>query len=76
MAANRIRDVLFGAFPGEYVEVVDRTGGGDHFQVTIVSERFNGLSLLQQHRLVNAALAEQFADGTIHELRLSTKGTA
>ena len=58
------------------VEVVDRTGGGDHFQVTVASDRFDGLSLIEQHRLVNAALAGPLADGTIHELRIRTKGTA
>ncbi len=34
------------------------------------------LSLLDQHRLVNEALAEPLRDGTIHELRIKTKGTA
>jgi stress-induced morphogen len=62
------------AFPGDQVSVEDRTGGGDHFQVTVTSPRFEGLSLLEQHRLVYAALAEPLADGTIHELRIKTKG--
>ena len=75
MAANVIRDLLMEAFPEGVVDVEDRTGGGDHFQVTIVSDAFNGLSLIQQHKLVNAALASPLADGTIHELRIRTKGT-
>ena len=54
MAATAIRDLLEAAFPGGQVEVEDRTGGGDHFQVTVVSEAFNGLPLIQQHKLVNA----------------------
>ena len=76
MAATAIRDLLEAAFPGGQVEVEDRTGGGDHFQVTVVTEAFNGLPLIQQHKLVNAALATPLADGTIHELRIRTKGTA
>jgi stress-induced morphogen len=76
MAASTIRDLLVAAFPGGQVDVEDRTGGGDHFQVTVVSEAFDGLSLIQQHKLVNAALAGPLADGTIHELRIRTKGTA
>ena len=75
MAVSTIRDLLVEAFPGGQVDVDDRTGGGDHFQVTVVSEAFNGLSLIQQHKLVNAALAGPLADGTIHELRIRTKGT-
>ena len=76
MAVNTIRDLLVEAFPGGEIGVEDRTGGGDHFQVTVVSDAFNGLSLIQQHKLVNAALAGPLADGTIHELRIRTKGTA
>ena len=64
------------AFPeARELSVLDRTGGGDHFHVTVVSPRFNGLSLVDQHRLVYDALADPLADGTIHELRIRTRGT-
>ena len=72
---GRLEALLAEAFPGDEVSVEDRTGGGDHFQVTVTSPRFDGLSLLDQHRLVNEALAEPLADGTIHELRIRTRGT-
>jgi stress-induced morphogen len=42
----------------------------------VVSQRFSGLSLVDQHRLVYDALAEPLADGTIHELRITTRGDA
>lgn len=76
MARTLIETLLGEAFPGAEIEVLDRTGTGDHFQVSVVSDAFDGLTLLQQHRLVNAALALPLADGTIHELRISTKGHA
>jgi stress-induced morphogen len=77
MAADRLESLLRDAFPdASELSVVDRTGGGDHFQVTVQSPRFEGLSLIDQHRLVNEALAEPLRDGTIHELRIKTKGTA
>ena len=76
MAVESIQVLLREAFPeAETVDVLDRTGGGDHFHVTVVSSRFGGLSLIDQHRLVNAALAAPLADGTIHELRITTRGT-
>ena len=56
--------------------LVARTGGDDHFHVTVESAAFDGLSLVEQHRLVNRALAAPLADGTIHELRITTKGRA
>jgi stress-induced morphogen len=76
MAIERLERLLREAFPdATELRVEDRTGGGDHFQVTIASGRFDGLPLLEQHRLVNEALAEPLADGTIHELRIKTKGS-
>jgi stress-induced morphogen len=33
------------------------------------------LPLIEQHRLVNQALAAPLGDGTIHELRIQTKGS-
>ena len=71
-----LESLLREAFPdATELSVEDRTGGGDHFQVVVSSARFNGLSLLDQHRLVNDALAAPLRDGTIHELRIRTKGT-
>ena len=75
MATDTIRALLEQAFPGGSVDVLDRTGGGDHFHVTVTSASFVGLSLVEQHRLVNQALAAPLADGTIHELRITTKGS-
>jgi stress-induced morphogen len=76
VSAETLRSLLQRSFPdAAELGVVDRTGGGDHFQVTVVSQAFEGLSLVAQHRLVYEALAEPLADGTIHELRISTRGT-
>jgi stress-induced morphogen len=73
---SSLQSLLEDAFPdATELSVEDRTGGGDHFQVTVSSPRFTGLSLLDQHRLVNEALAEPLRDGTIHELRIKTKGS-
>ena len=77
MATEPLQALLQQAFPdATELSVHDRTGGGDHFQVTVASSRFEGLPLLEQHKLVYAALATPLADGSIHELRIKTKGTA
>jgi stress-induced morphogen len=74
---ERLEGLLRGSFPdATELAVVDRTGTGDHFHVTVASPRFEGLSLVEQHRLVYEALEEPLADGTIHELRITTKGVA
>ena len=43
--------------------------GESHFRVTVVSDRFTGLSRVERHRLVNMALAAELA-GPIHALAL------
>jgi stress-induced morphogen len=76
VSTRPLQTLLENAFPdATELSVQDRTGGGDHFQVTVSSPRFAGLSLLDQHRLVNEALAGPLRDGTIHELRIKTKGS-
>ena len=76
MSTQPLQVLLEQAFPdATELTVKDRTGGGDHFQVTVASPRFAGLALIDQHRLVNEALAEPLRDGTIHELRIKTKGS-
>lgn len=74
MEAEAIRALLLEAF-SDAVElaVEDRTGTGDHFQVTVVSSDFDGLPLIDQHRRVNDLLAAPLADGSIHELRIRTR---
>ncbi len=75
MSTQPLRELLEHAFPdATELQVLDRTGGGDHFQVVVASPSLDGLSLLDQHRRVYEALAAPLADGSIHELRISTKG--
>ena len=70
-----MRNLLQSAFPdAQEVDVVDRTGGGDHFQVVVTAPSLSGLSLVEQHRRVYEALSAPLGDGTIHELRIKTKG--
>jgi stress-induced morphogen len=72
--AETIRSLLAQAFPdAAELSVEDRTGTGDHFQVTVASPAFDGLPLLDQHRRVNDALAGPLGDGSIHELRIRTR---
>lgn len=42
-----------------------------HFRVTVVSERFQGLSPVKRHQLVYAAVADELAAG-VHALALHT----
>ena len=77
MAAARLESLLQDAFPdAAELRVEDRTGGGDHFQVVVTAPSLSGLSLVEQHRRVYEALSAPLGDGTIHELRIKTKGAS
>jgi stress-induced morphogen len=61
------------ALPGAAVEVSDETGNGDHLRAVVAAPQFAGLSRIDQHRLVKAAVKERFDDGTIHALSVKTE---
>ena len=48
------------------------SSGGGHFHVLIVSQVFEGKTRLEQHRLVNQAVADLFGQ-EIHALGLTTR---
>ena len=73
---DQLETLLRDAFPDATdLRVVDRTGTGNHFHVLVKTARFDGMPLVDQHKLVYAALEEPLGDGTIHELRITTKGS-
>ena len=53
--------------------LVENLKGSDHLQVTVVSSKFNGLSLIKQHQLVYSALKKELASEAIHALALKTE---
>jgi stress-induced morphogen len=60
-----------GALPGAMATVEDLTGGGDHFRAEVVSDRFEGLSRIEQHRLVYDVFGDEIG-GPIHALSIKT----
>ena len=74
MAADlaELKEMIEAALPGAAVEVSDETGNGDHLRATVSAAQFEGLSRIDQHRLVKAAVKERFDDGTIHALSVKT----
>ena len=52
---------------------VENLNGDDHLQVTVISPKFIGLSLVKQHQLVYSALKEELASESIHALALKTE---
>lgn len=59
------------AIPGSRAAVQDLTGGGDHFRAEVVSDRFAGLSRIEQHKLVYDVFGDDVG-GPIHALSIKT----
>lgn len=72
MNPAEIQAILEKALPGSTIRVDDLTGGGDHFQVWIISSAFAGKSLIDQHQMVYGALREALGSERIHALALKT----
>ena len=74
---QQIEDKLTRAFTPTYLEVVNEThmhnvpaDNESHYKVTLVSDKFTGLMLIKQHRMVNAELQQELEQ--IHAMALHT----
>nr|AAM94007.1 BolA [Griffithsia japonica] len=48
-------------------------GDESHFAVSVVSEAFEGLSIVQRHRVIYTLLNEEMSSGHIHALQIEAK---
>ncbi|PID61004.1 MAG: hypothetical protein CSB44_08010 [Gammaproteobacteria bacterium] len=67
MRMDYFSELVSKAIDGADAEV---TGDGSQFEVRVVSERFDGLSTLDRHKLVYATLDEYIKSGAIHALSI------
>jgi acid stress-induced BolA-like protein IbaG/YrbA len=72
ISPDELKTLIQTALPEALVEVQDLTGGGDHYQAVVVSELFEGKSLIKQHQLVYTAVQSAMATDQIHALALKT----
>jgi stress-induced morphogen len=71
-SATELKQRIEQALPGAEVSVEDLTGGGDHFRAEVVSDRFEGLNRIQQHKLIYDVFGEEVG-GPIHALSIKTQ---
>jgi stress-induced morphogen len=70
-SAEELKTRIESALPGATASVEDLTGGGDHFRAEVVSDRFEGLSRIEQHQLVYGIFGNEVG-GPIHALSIKT----
>lgn len=77
MTIQEMKQRLQSAYPDSNpitdIEVMDLTGGGDHWEVFVASQSFTGLSRIEQHQHVMKAFAAELKTGEVHALAIKTK---
>ena len=66
-----IEKMIKEALPDAEVRIDDLRGDGDHYAAYVVSAAFKGLTRIQQHQLVYAALKGRMGN-ELHALALQT----
>jgi len=69
MEPSEVQRLIETGLPGATVEV---SGDGRHFEATVVHAGFAGKPMIQQHRMVYAALGDSFDTEVVHALALKT----
>ncbi len=72
MEPQEIHGILMQKLPGAEITVEDMTGTHDHFEVIVMWTGFNGKTMMEQHRIINQALAGPLDEGKIHALKIKT----
>ena len=60
------------ADPNQDIQIFDLTGTSDHWEVSVRSTAFAGLSRIEQHQHVMKAFADELKTGEVHALTIKT----
>ena len=74
MNTDKVRDLIQNGIIDSKVEVIDTTGTNDHFSVVVISDFFEGLSLIEQHQMIYKAVGA-YMTNEIHALEIKTYST-
>jgi stress-induced morphogen len=71
MEFENVKNLIKSDLTDAYIEVQDMTGTRDHLDLLIISDRFVGLRLIQQHQLIMNLLTDSLK-AEIHAVQLKT----
>ncbi|MEZ5976881.1 MAG: BolA/IbaG family iron-sulfur metabolism protein [Planctomycetota bacterium] len=72
LSTTQLKDLLERTIPQSQVQVRDLTGTSDHFAVDVTSPVFAGKSLVEQHKIVQAACGAHLG-AAIHAIQIKTR---
>ena len=69
---DEIKKLIISSIPDALIEIKDLMGDNNHYEATIQSKQFNGLSKIEQHKLVYKSLKGKMGN-ELHALSITTK---
>jgi stress-induced morphogen len=73
MNSAQMTERLKQAYPDGAIEVVDLTGTENHWEVTIATNQFKGMSRIQQHQAIMEVFGPELKTGEVHALSIRTR---
>lgn len=71
---DEIAELIRRRMPDAVVEAQEwGSATGDHYNIRVVSKAFEGVPLIDRHRMVYAALDAALKDGRLHAAQLKTE---
>jgi BolA protein len=85
MIEVKLKDILEKTFGAENVEVINEShlhashagspqSGDSHFTITVRSKKFDGLSRIEQHQMINNVIAPLYHEG-LHAISMQLSTT-
>ena len=71
MTEEEVKEKILSAFIDAKIQVIDTTGMGDHSSVVVISDQFDGKSLVQRHQMIYSSVSDVLT-GELHALQLKT----
>jgi len=73
LSINEIKKLITGSIPDATIEIKDLVGDNNHYSAKISSKEFNGISKIEQHKLVYRSLKGKMGN-ELHALSIITEG--
>ncbi|WP_392505687.1 BolA/IbaG family iron-sulfur metabolism protein [Rickettsia sp. 2024-CO-Wats] len=72
ISVEELEKILKESFPNSTIKITDLVGDQDHYALEISDVQFNGLSLINQHKLVKNALMSEILNKKLHAITIKT----
>ena len=73
LSINEIKKHITESIPDASIEIKDLVGDNNHYSAKICSKVFNGISKIEQHKLVYKSLKGKMGN-ELHALSITTEG--